>query len=173
MIAALTPKPQLVTRRLGNLAAIQNPAVHTVIWSRTLPRENAKEIAVTVAASRSPVDFFSLTNDPFDRIQHQLRKAGIGSHFLACDIALLVTVFGEITHTSRVRAQLGTGPGSGAPASAEYHLVAAYGYPRKTFLRFTSYVALFRGSWSQDHPLANPASGLRLSLDPAPDTTPR
>ncbi len=173
MIAALTPKPQLVTRRLGNLAAIQNPAVHTVIWSRTLPKDNAADIATATAVSRTPFDFFSLTNDPFDRIQHQLRKAGIGSHFLACDLALLITVFGEITGASRVRARLGSGPGSGAPASAEFHLVAAYGYSRRASSRFTSYVALFRRSWSQDHPLANPSSGLWLTLDPAPELVAR
>lgn len=177
MIAALTPRPQVVTRRLGDLSAIQNPVVQTVIWTRSLPRDTADQIFYAAAAIRGPLSFLSLTNDPFDRIHQQLRKAGIRSHFLVCDIALLVTVFGEISGATRVKARLNAGAELASSAAPGFRLVAVYGAcrPRPAInakspaRRFASYVAMFRGNWSQDHPLANPSSGLWLAIDPAPD----
>jgi hypothetical protein len=172
MIAALAAKPQLITRRLGNLAAIRNPDVQAVIWSRTLPREARMEVATAAAAAREPLEFFTLSHDPFDRIQQQLHRAGVRSRFLSCDVALLVTVFGEILGLERVRVRLGGGSDATAPA---FRLVAAYETqrPARTATpRFSSYAALFRGGWSQDHPLASPGSGLQLVLDPAPYSQP-
>ena len=165
MLAALSPKPQLITRRLGNLAAIRNPEVQTVIWSRTLAAQALRELDETGAR---PFSFLSLTTDPFDRVQQQLRKAGVRSHFLACDITLLVSVFGEITSAERVRVRVGEEPG-GTP---DFRLVASYGtrraHPRTRLSRRPAgYAAIFRGAWAQDHPLAHPADGLWFTLDTA------
>lgn len=171
MLAALTPKPQLVTRRLGNLAAIQNPNVQTVIWTRTLPASAARELEEAAARVES-FSFLSLTMDPFERVQQQLRKAGLRSHFLACDISLLISVFGEITNAPRVRVRLN----DSAAGIPNLRLVAAYEarrgrqalrQPKGQPWRSRSYAAIFRGSWAQDHPLASPDSNIWFTLEAA------
>lgn len=176
MIAALSPKPQFITRRLGNLAAIRNPEVQTAIWTRSLPSAAQRELEDS-SVGLTPFSFLSLTIDPFDRVQQQLRKAGLRSHFLACDISLLVSVFGEITEAQRVRIRL-KDSAAGVP---EFRLVAAYearrgrgpkrhgkGQP----WRARSYAAIFRGNWAQDHPLAQPESEVWFTLE-AVSPTPR
>ncbi len=178
MIAALSPKPQLVTRRLGDLAAIQNPNVQAVIWSRILPRDTVNDLPLPDSGSLA---FVTLVTDPYDRVQHQLRKAGLHSHFLNCDVALLVSVYGELTRSSRVRVTVSRTDGLAPAGPREIRLVAAYRgrlstrtritEPARTS-RFASYVGVFRGEWTQDHPLANPTNGLIVSLDSLPMTTP-
>jgi hypothetical protein len=172
MIAALTPKPQLVTRRLGNLAAIGNPEVQAVIWTRNLPASAFRELEES-AAGLEAFSFLSLTIDPFERVQQQLRKAGLRSHFLACDMSLLVSVFGEITQAPRVRVRIN----DSAAGLPDLRLVAAYEARRSRELprqaksrswRCRSYAAIFRGSWAQDHPLASPDSNLWFTLEAAP-----
>jgi len=175
MIAALSPKPQFITRRLGNLAAIQNAEVQTAIWTRSLPATAQRELEDS-SVGLIPFSFLSLTIDPFDRVQQQLRKAGLRSHFLACDISLLVSVFGEITQAQRVRVRL-KDSATGVP---EFRLVAAYEARRARAtrrqskdqpLRSRSYAAIFRGNWAQDHPLAQPESEIWFSLEAAPATS--
>jgi hypothetical protein len=175
MIAALSPKPQFITRRLGNLAAIRNPEVQTAIWTRSLPATAQRELG-EAASKLAPFSFLSLTIDPFDRVQQQMRKAGLRSHFLACDISLLVSVFGEITEAQRVRIRLK----DSAAGQPEFRMVAAYearrerGPKRQTKdqpWRSRSYAAIFRGSWAQDHPLAQPDSEIWFTLEAAPATS--
>ncbi len=106
MIAALTSKPQLVTRRLGNLAAIGNPEVQAVIWTRSLPASAFRELEES-ASGLEPFSFLSLTIDPFERVQ-QLRKAGLCSHFLACDLSLPVSAIRWKSEPSRLRSSCGS-----------------------------------------------------------------
>ncbi len=128
----LLPSPkssstQIVTRHLGGLSAIQDPKFQAVIWARKLVPSLRDELA-GVKAMR-PGRFVCLPDDPLERVQQQLRLAGLKSHFLAFDMALLVTVFGELAGARRIMAHIRMGEGgeaTGGSGSDGMKLVAAY-----------------------------------------------
>lgn len=167
----LLPSPkssatQIVTRHLGGLSAIQDPKFQAVIWARKLTAPLREELA-GVEVMR-PGRFVCLPDDPLERVQQQLRLAGLKSHFLAFDMALLVTVFGELAGARRIMAHIrmgDDGEAAGGIASGGLRLVAAYekGISGRAKRRLGSYVAVIREEWFEDHPLAQ-AGGARLHL---------
>jgi len=173
ILPSQVPKPQLITRHLGGLSAIHNTDIQAVIWRRRLVPELREELA-DFQRQDEEIHFVSLPDDPLARVRQQLRKANLSAFFLAFDMALLVTVFGELSGASRIAAHLQTGASPQAEGDkgrdGGLRLVAAYdGGQVERARRLASYVAIFRGEWFDDHPLAQCAAGsLRLCLEAAP-----
>ena len=148
MLATTAPRPRIVTHRIGGLSAIQSSDVQAVIWKRDLAPSVKEETHAASGVIRQVLDFVTLGQEPEGRIQQHLRKAQVESRFLAPDIALLVTAFGELSRTRRIRVRLGAeavvnqaGPREGI------RLICAYqraGVRRKPS---DGHVMVFRGDW--------------------------
>jgi len=174
MRTTATSKSQFITRHLGGLSAIRDEDVQTVIWSRRLTQPLRHELG-GIKKRDGAVSFVTLSADPFERVQHQLKKEGLEVHHLTHDIALLVTVFGELSGARRISVSLQPGGAPSRHAGDGLRMVAAYGANRRAAdkpERMADYVAVFRDDWFRDHPLAHPASGLRLCLEKAVDAPP-
>jgi len=98
---------QISTKQMGGLSAILDADVQLVIWNRRLSGEIQTEMAM-LAEMGAAASFITLATDPVERIRHQLGKARIRSQFLQQELSLLVTVFGELADTTRVRVWLGS-----------------------------------------------------------------
>lgn len=172
MNTTLASKPQFVTRHLGGLSAIRQDEMQSVIWSRRLASPLRNELGDMAGADA--VSFVTLSADPFERVQHQLRKAGVSAHHLTHDIALLVTVFGELSGADRITVRLQPGGAVARHSGKGLRMVAAYETNRRAAnnkaKRLANYVGIFRDESFKDHPLAHPATGLRVSLERAVDT---
>ena len=166
-------KPHVVTRRIGGLAAIQDPEVRSVIWIRSLTQAIRTELADLLDSRFSELEFVAVPTDPHDRIRHQFGQYAKDMRFLTSDIALLVTVFGEISNAQRVRVRLKSDASENFGESTDVRLRCTYPGSRPFIAdrrQASAHVAVFRDHFKDERLDSRSSRAISLSLEKVHDT---
>lgn len=172
MLLAAAPRPRIITHRIGGLSAIQSPEVQAVIWKRDLAPQVRAESSEVSSSVVQALDFVTLSHESTGRVQQQLRKVRIESQFLAPDIALLVSAFGELCKARRIRVRLGAGGTAEEDLpdlGDDLRLLCAYQRMGMRKAPSDGHVMVLRGPRRGGKRLAGRTDGFFLQLDPVGD----